>query len=528
MTFRSNTIYALEICTVVAILAGCGGQSQVPPTVSMPASATSDAQQDNSQYTLIDLGTFGGPDSTVSTAYITGPTEILNNQGTVVGFADTAAADPFPAFCFDGYVVSYLVPDCNLANAFESQNGTLTKLNGLAQDSAAATAINSNGEIAGIAENGETDPLDPGFPELRAVLWKGQQITNLGTFGGTESYVGGVNNRGEVSGAALNTTPDPYSFIGVFGQGNPNQTQTHAFVWKHGVMTDIGTLGGPDSGCCNTGGGAFINQRGQISGDSYTNDVPNYDSGIPTDHPFLWTPGKGMQDLGTLGGDEIATDEGLNDRGEVIGSMYLAGDQDHQPYLWDGKKLINLGTFGGPDGDTAAINNAGEVAGWGGTTSQCPGIEGGDAMAFLWRNGHKIKLGFLPQTDYSLPLWINSKTQVVGLAFDCGSSSGYGGAFLWEGGTIVDLNTLVPPSSALHLFAAYGINDRGEIAGFGSLASGEIHAFLLVPNSQNAHRNMSVTARSATIPRNVTPAEVAVFRAFLVHLHDHRRPLRRY
>ncbi len=68
------------------------------------------------------------------------------------------------------------------------------------------------------------------------------------------------------------------------------------------------------------------------------------------------------------------------------------------------KKLRDLGTFGGPDGDTSAINDAGEVVGWGGTTAQChPAIEGGDAMAFLWRNGHKIKLGFLPQTDYSLP-----------------------------------------------------------------------------------------------------------------------------
>jgi probable HAF family extracellular repeat protein len=130
----------------------------------------------------------------------------------------------------------------------------LTQLSALGQDSAAASSINSNGEIAGTAENGETDPLYAGFPELRAVLWKGRQITDLGTFGGTESYLGSVNDRGEVSGAALNTTPDPYSFIGLFGQnGNANQTQTHAFVWKNGGMTDIGTLGGPDSGCCTSG-----------------------------------------------------------------------------------------------------------------------------------------------------------------------------------------------------------------------------------------------------------------------------------
>ena len=42
------------------------------------------------------------------------------------------------------------------------------------------------------------------------------------------------------------------------------------------------------------------------------------------------------------------------------------GDKKHHPYLWDGKKLRDLGTFGGPDGDTASINDAGEVVGWGG------------------------------------------------------------------------------------------------------------------------------------------------------------------
>ena len=151
--------------------------------------------------------------------------------------------------------------------------------------------------------------------------------------------------------------------FGQFNQnGNPYQTQTRAFRWKNNKMTDIGTLGGPDAW------GAFINKRGWIAGDSYTNDTPNYDTGIPDDYPFLWKPGHGMKNLDTLGGDTIATrDEGLNDKGEVIGSMETAGNQAQHPYLWDGKKLIDLGVkFGGlrPKGDTGSINDAGEVVGW--------------------------------------------------------------------------------------------------------------------------------------------------------------------
>ena len=65
-------------------------------------------------------------------------------------------------------------------------------------------------------------------------------------------------------------------------------------------------------------------------------------------------------------------------------------------------------------------------------------------------------------------------------------------AFLWEnGGPMVDLNTLIPADSALHLVFALYINDRGEIAGNGVPPGVSLddflqdeslgHAFLLIP-----------------------------------------------
>src|SRR5690349_24510871 len=54
-------------------------------------------------------------------------------------------------------------------------------------------------------------------------------LTVLPTLGGTFSHANGINNRGSVAG--LSTLS--------------GDTQADAFVRENGVMTDLGTLGGP-------------------------------------------------------------------------------------------------------------------------------------------------------------------------------------------------------------------------------------------------------------------------------------------
>jgi probable HAF family extracellular repeat protein len=364
-----------------------------------------------------------------------------------------------PAFNNDPYV----------QHTFLWRKGALTDLGALGahpeKNSSYPNWVNARGDMSGISENGSINPHTKA-PALHAVLWKGGQIIDLGTLGGTESWAFGMNNRDQVVGLAETAIPDPTSMMG-------SGMQARAFLWQNGQMQDLGTLGGPDSFAW------WINDRGQVAGVSYTDAKKNPVTGQPTTHPFLWQGGK-MRDLGTLGGS-VGTFGGvnaLNNHGEVVGASNLKGDKKTHPFLWDGQSLKDLGTFGGDNGFANALNETGEVVGNANLPIACPGCgEPQVYRGFLWKNGELTDVGVVPGDRCSIAWGINARGQVVGASGHC-----HGGvhAFLWQNGSIVDLNTLVAPSK-LRLTLAWLITDRGEIAGEASLPNGAQHAFLLVP-----------------------------------------------
>ena len=211
-----------------------------------------------------------------------------------------------------------------MSHAFQWQHGEMTDLGALPGGSSSASIfIGGSGLIVGLSQNGNVDPLFPGFPETRAVLWNHGKIRNLGTLeGGYESAATAVNSQGQVVGGSLNTVPDPNAMI-LLGGGNypPIPYQVRAFLWQHGGMQDLGTLpGGTDAQA------ALINDSGQVAGWSYTSSAPSAVCaavfGFPlTTGSFLWDSNNGMVDLGNLGGTcTIASD--LNSRGQVAGASY--------------------------------------------------------------------------------------------------------------------------------------------------------------------------------------------------------------
>jgi probable HAF family extracellular repeat protein len=430
-------------------------------------------EREHHRYRLVDLGSFGGPVS----YFPNGFDGILNNRGMAAGWADTSTADPYPSFCFN--------PDCFVSHAFQSQNGALTDLGALPNGASSnAVWITANGLIVGSSQNGQIDPLFSGFPEQHAVIWRDGAIKDLGTLpeGGYESVGFSGNNDGQVVGFALNTTPDPYSLAA------PGflPTQTRAFLWREGRMHDLGTLGGNDAAAF------FVNNRHQITGQSYTNTTPNPTTGLPTADPFFWERGQ-MTDIGSLGGT-LGNPTAFNDLGQVVGISNMAADLTFHPFLWSKERgLQDLGTLGGDNGETNWINNSGDVAG----KADLPGPAPQSHDAVLWRKhgAEKIDLGVLPGDSCSNAYYVNSRGQVVGTSENsdlCRVPTGEH-AFLWEDdGPMVDLNTLIPPGSSLQLTFAFAINDDEQIIGIGvpsGCSPDNIdfcgHAYVLIPCDEN-------------------------------------------
>jgi probable HAF family extracellular repeat protein len=141
-------------------------------------------------------------------------------------------------------------------------------------------------------------------------------------------------------------------------------------------------------------------------------------------------------------------------------------------FLWKSGSLVDLGTLGGNNSEAWFANDAGDVVGRADFSPTST-----DHHAFLWRRGVMKDLGTVAGQMNSTAFSINAKSQVVGDAND--------NAWLWENDSIIDLNTLVPPGTDLHVAVGAAINNRGEIVATGLLPNGDEHAIVLIPCDEN-------------------------------------------
>ena len=183
-----------------------------------------------------------------------------------------------------------------------------------------------------------------------------------------------------------------------------------------------------------------------------------------------------MINIGDFGGTCTLVSD-LNNRGEIVGSSFLPGDQQERPFLWRDGRMIDLGTFGGRFAAPIAINDQGSAVG-------LLTLPPDDHVfhATLWKGGQVFDLGALGPDECSLASAVNARGQVVGLSGDCTFDDPTLRAVISEDGKpVVDLNTLIPANSRVQLRNATYINDRGEIAAIGWFPDGHHMPVLLVP-----------------------------------------------
>jgi probable HAF family extracellular repeat protein len=345
---------------------------------------------------------------------------------------------------------------------------------------------------SGINNNGLVEGSShlSGDVATRAFLWRNGVMTDLGTLGGPNgnsiAWYTSPSESGEAVGYSDTTTPDPN---GEDACGLGTYLICLPFRWRHGTMTPLlPLLGG------NNGGAYGVNNLGQVVGwAEYRTPDPTCPSYLQ-EGAALWEYGT-VKNLLAFPGDPDAAAFAINDSGQATGGSGNCTVGFQHALLWQGDKVMNLGNLGGSYGVNGfAINNQGQVVG----VSDLPGDTTGHA--FLWQKRTGMKdLGTLPGAVFSVALGINNYGQVVGWTQN--SDGSFETSFLWQNGVMTDLNTLTPPDSPLYLVNPRAINDWGQIVGWAvQISTGDFHAFLATPT----WGSWAITER----PRVVLPENV--------------------
>ena len=390
----------------------------------------------------------------------------------------------------------------NLDHAVVWNGTTPTDLGTLGGMESQALGINNARQIVGYAtDSGEN---------RHGFLYTGGTIYDLTSLlmpgpGVTVERAYGINSRGQIAGVGIYNnqsvallltpvlTPPPQYVVTILGGGSNDgeplaindagqvagSIGNHAVVWNEATPT---FLDAPAGGFNITYGWA-VNASGQVVGAAYT--AGGAVEGV------VWngtTP--------TVLGGEGAFAFGINASGQIVGTLLGS----NTAVIWNGTTPTALANVrGGYTGEASAINASGQVAGiaggpvvWNGTIPTLLGDLGDSNVRAINDAGVLVGDSYTTGDEGHAVEWNGTTPTILGPA----GSSAYGinnagevvgqfsngDGFLYAGGTIYNLNSLIAPGSGVTVSTGYAINNRGQIAAEGLLGDQYV-GLLLTPVS---------------------------------------------
>jgi probable HAF family extracellular repeat protein len=260
-------------------------------------------------------------------------------------------------------------------------------------------------------------------------------VSTLPDFGGTSSGGNSINDQSWAAG---------YSRL-------PNRNR-HATLWRNGVLSDLGTLGGPNSSVTWN----VKNTAGIIVGISQTAD-PQLLGESWSSAAFYSTPNN-------------------------VGYINLG-------FVWQNNQMRGLPNFtGGNNGFATGANNLGQAVGWAENGVHDPTCCCTQVLQFrpaVWTLGPPDQIHDLPLApgdSSGAATAINDNGQIVGISGICDQAVGRHTAkhaVLWQNDTVTDI---YPNAPAGWWNTPTAINQRGDVVGFAgdpAFVEGDIvHAFM--------------------------------------------------
>jgi len=282
-----------------------------------------------------------------------------------------------------------------------------------------------------------------------------------------------------------------------------------AAIWEPGVTTQLSPPG------LQLGAATALNNLGQVVGWGFNGGV---------EQGFYWNPSSGFIDLNIPAG-QTTLFHAINNRGQIGGLLRPTNSLGPDiACIWTAESPTPLPSLSDGDSAVLSLNDSGAAVGTSATKydPNDPNMPFAPTHAVIWEGGHVIDL--TPYTPWSEAESINNHGQVVGWRNQPNTSTTYlpfiwdatnglvdlpylrrgarpsainneaqivgsidgNVAALWQDGSIYDLNDLLFANTGWSLEYATGINDLGQIVGYGTY-NGQQEGFLLTPLSDSSN-----------------------------------------